>query len=156
MKGVWVREIFGNSVVVVSARHHNKSRNNRININCLSKHVTGKYKQYRLSGRRCGWRDKWRRVSTAVVEGGGHVPTQPLQVDFLSENDPQSHVAFSRFASLLLLAKRFDYHLAQVCCGGGPLVPARGSVAALRKTTRKKATVNPNAVVEVCCCWVHL
>jgi hypothetical protein len=36
MKGVWVREIFGNSVVVVSARHHNKSRNNRININCLS------------------------------------------------------------------------------------------------------------------------
>lgn len=38
------------------------------------------------------------------MEGGGHVPTQPLQVDFLSENDPQSHVAFSRFASLLLLA----------------------------------------------------
>jgi hypothetical protein len=37
MKGVWVREIFSNSVVVVSARHPNKSRlKNHMNINCLS------------------------------------------------------------------------------------------------------------------------
>lgn len=96
MKGVWVWEIFGNSVVVVSARHHNTSRKNHININCLSK-------TNQVSRNNIALRAAVRCIATPTVvewENGGQVVraavTNRCKSISCSQGGPQSHVAFTQ------------------------------------------------------------